>query len=39
VCVLAFGCICVAWALVQSKKTFRIWMCFGAITLSLLCLY
>ena len=39
VCVLAFGCICAAWSLLQSKKTFRIWMYFGAITLSLLCLY
>ena len=39
VCVLAFGCICAAWSLLQSKKAFRIWMYFGAITLSLLCLY
>ncbi len=39
VCVLAFGCICAAWALLRGKKVFRIWMYFGAITLSLLCLY
>ena len=39
VCVLAFGCGCAAWSLVRSEKTFRVWMMFGAVTLSLLCLY
>ncbi len=39
VCVLAFGCVCAAWSLARGAKTFRAWMCFGAVTLSLLCLY
>lgn len=39
VCVLAFGCACAALSLARERKTFRIWMMFGAVTLSLLCLY
>jgi len=39
VCVLAFGCGCAAWSLARGGKTFRVWMMFGAVTLSLLCLY
>ena len=39
VCVLAFGTVCAAWSLVKNAKTFRVWMYFGALTLSLLCLY
>ena len=39
VCVLAFGCGCAAYSLLRGKKTFRLWMVFGAVTLSLLCLY
>lgn len=39
VCVLAFGCGCAAWSLLRGAKTFRAWMYFGAVTLSLLCLY
>ena len=47
VCVLAFGCGCAAWSLTphiparpaKGGKTFRVWMYFGAVTLSLLCLY
>ncbi len=39
VCVLAFGTLCAAWSLVKGQKTFRAWMTFGAVTLSLLCLY
>lgn len=39
VCVLAFGCGCAAWSLVRGEKSFRAWMFFGAVTLSLLCLY
>lgn len=38
-CVLAFGCCCAAWSLARGEKTFRVWMYFGAVTLSLLCLY
>ncbi len=38
-CVLAFGCGCAAWSLMRGGKTFRVWMVFGAVTLSLLCLY
>ena len=38
-CVLAFGCCCAAWSLARGEKTFRVWMIFGAVTLSLLCLY
>ena len=38
-CVLAFGCGCAAWSLVRGGRTFRVWMVFGAATLSLLCLY
>ena len=39
VCVLAFGCGCAAWSLAKGGKMFRVWMYFGAVTLSLLCLY
>ncbi|MBR0311276.1 MAG: DUF4173 domain-containing protein [Oscillospiraceae bacterium] len=39
VCVLAFGCGCAAYSLAYGKKAFRVWMGFGAVTLSLLCLY
>lgn len=39
VCVLAFGCLCAARWLLWEKKSFRAWMIFGAVTLSLLCLY
>ena len=39
VCVLAFGCLCAALSLLHEKKTFRVWMIFGAVTLSLLHLY
>lgn len=39
VCVLAFGALCAGWSLVKRVKTFRAWMYFGAVTLSLLCLY
>ena len=39
VCVLAFGCLCAAYSLLRGKKTFRAWMIFGAVTLSLLHLY
>ena len=39
VCVLAFGCICQAVSLLWNRRTFRLWLAFGAVTLSLLCLY
>lgn len=39
VCVLGCGCICAIVSLLHRKKTMRVWMIFGAVTLSLLCLY
>ncbi len=39
VCVLAFGTLCAAWSLLRRERTFRVFLCFGAVTLSLLCLY
>ncbi|MBR3560020.1 MAG: DUF4173 domain-containing protein [Oscillospiraceae bacterium] len=45
VCVLAFGCGCAAWSLAAREpsesggRVFRVWMYFGAVTLSLLSLY
>ena len=39
VCVLSFGALCAVWTLLRGAKTFRVWMAFGAVTLSLLCLY
>ena len=38
VCVLAAGCVCALTTLFTGKKSFRVWMYFGAATLSLLCL-
>ena len=38
VCVLACGCVCSAVSLVTQKKSFRFWMIFSAVTLSLLTL-
>lgn len=39
VCVLAAGCVAAARRLLTGKKSFRGWMVFSAVTLSLLCLY
>lgn len=39
VAVLAFGCLCAGYSLLTGKKSFRVWMIFGAVSLSLLCLY
>ena len=39
VCVLFAGCVCAMVTLLTRKKTFRVWMIFGAVTLSLLHLY
>ena len=36
--VLSFGCVCAAVSLLAKRKTFRIWMIFGAVTFSLLAL-
>lgn len=36
VCVLFFGCLCAVYSLVSRKKSFRVWMMFGAVSLSLL---
>lgn len=39
VSVLAAGCVAALYTLLSGKKSFRAWMIFGAVTLSLLCLY
>ena len=39
VCVLLFGCACALYSHLTKKKSFRVWMVFGAVTLALLCLY
>ncbi len=39
VTVLAAGCVCALVTLSSGKKSFRVWMIFGAVTLCLLCLY
>lgn len=39
VCVLAAGCVCALHSLFSGKKSFRGWMIFGAVSLSLLHLY
>ena len=39
VCVLFFGCLCAGYSLLSGKKSFRAWMIFGAVSLTLLHLY
>ncbi len=39
VCVLLCGCLLWAWSILTGKPTFRKWMYFGAVSLSLLTLY
>ena len=39
VCVLFFGCLCAGYSLLCGKKSFRAWMIFGAVSLTLLHLY
>lgn len=39
VCVLFAGCVCAMYSLLRGRKSFRAWMIFGAVTLSLLHLY
>lgn len=38
VCVLFAGCLAAGWTLLTGKKSFRLWLMFSAVTLSLLCL-
>ena len=37
--VLAAGCLCALYSILTGKKSFRGWMVYGAVSLSLLCLY
>ena len=37
--VLLVGCLCAIRSILTGKKSFRIWMVFSAVSLSLLCLY
>jgi hypothetical protein len=39
VCVLFAGCLAAGWTLLTGKKSFRVWLVFSAVSLSLLCLY
>ena len=39
VCVLLFGSACALYTHLTGKKSMRAWMMFGAVTLSLLCLW
>ncbi len=39
VCTLLAGCALWAWSLLTGRPAFRKWMIFGALSLSLLCLY
>ncbi len=39
VCTLLAGCALWAWSLLTGNPAFRKWMIFGAVSLSLLCLY
>ena len=39
VCVLLFGSACALYTHLTGKKSMRIWMIFGAVTLSLLCIW
>lgn len=37
--VMLCGCVCAVYSLWSGKKSFRVWMMFGAVTLSLLSVY
>ena len=37
--VMLCGCVCAVYSLWTGKKSFRVWMMFGAVTLSLLSVY
>ena len=39
VCVLLFGSACVLYTHLTGKKSMRVWMIFGAVTLALLCIW
>lgn len=39
VCVLLFGSACALYTHLTAKKSMRVWMIFGAVTLSLLCIW
>ena len=39
VCVLFAGCLAAGWNILTGKKSFRVWLIFAAVSLSLLCLY
>ena len=39
ICVLFAGCLFAAYTILTGKKSFRGWMVFSAVSLSLLCLY
>lgn len=39
ICSLAFGCLCAVWSIVKRRKTFRAWVIFSAVTLSILHLF
>ena len=39
VCVLLFGSACALYTHLTGKKSMRVWMIFGAVTLSLLCIW
>ena len=39
VCVLFVGCLAAGYSLLTGKKSFRAWLIFSAVSLSLLCLY
>ena len=38
-CTLLAGCVCAAVSIATGRRTARVWMIFGAATLSALCLY
>ena len=39
VCVLLFGSACALYTHLTAKKSMRVWMIFGAVTLALLCIW
>ena len=39
IAVLSVGCLCAGYSILTGRKSFRGWMVFGAVSLSLLCLY
>ena len=38
VCVLLLGCVCALYTHLTGKKSMRVWMIFGAVTLAILCM-